>query len=48
MNFLTFDAMVPNRVKALFLADPGDASVAGGHLYKVMKIDDTEVSNLIP
>ena len=29
-------------------ADPGEASVAGGHLYKVMKIDDAEVSILIP
>ena len=40
--------MVPNRVQALFHADPGEASVAGGHLYKVTKIDDTEVSILIP
>ena len=32
-----------NHVKALFHADPAEASVTGGHLYKVMKIDDTEV-----
>ena len=44
---LTFDAVVQNHVKALFDADRGEASVTGGHLYKVAKFDDTAVGILI-